>query len=319
MHALVSGGAGFIGSNLVEALVGGTHRVRVLDNLSSGKRDNLSGLGGEIELVEGDIRSYHTVREAVEGIDVVFHEAALPSVPRSVRDPISSNGVNVDGTLNLLYAAKDAGVKRFVYASSSSVYGDTPELPKHEEMTPNPQSPYAVSKLAAEHYCRVFATLYGLETVALRYFNVFGPRQDPGSQYSAVIPKFIEAMLNGRQPVIYGDGEQTRDFTFVSNVVDANLRAANAACRNGLAMNCACHDRISLNQLAAEINTLLGSSLDPVYEMPRLGDIKHSVASIELAAREIGYAPSVDFKTGLRKTIDWYRERLRPAIEQLTH
>ena len=198
MHALVTGGAGFIGSNLVEALVKGTHRVRVLDNLSTGKRDNLGGLGGEIEIVEGDIRSYHTVREAVEGIDVVFHEAALPSVPRSVRDPISSNAVNVDGTLNILYAAKDAGVKRVMYASSSSVYGDTPELPKHEGMTPNPQSPYAVSKLAAEHYCRVFATLYGLETVALRYFNVFGPKQDPASQYSAVIPKFISAMLSGR-------------------------------------------------------------------------------------------------------------------------
>lgn len=319
MHALVSGGAGFIGSNLVEALVKGTHRVRVLDNLATGKRDNLSGLGGEIELVEGDIRSYHTVREAVEGIDVVFHQAALPSVPRSVRDPISSNGVNVDGTLNILYAAKDAGVKRVVYASSSSVYGDTPELPKHEGMTPNPQSPYAVSKLAAEHYCSVFARLYGLDTVALRYFNVFGPRQDPASQYSAVIPKFIKAMLSGRPPVIYGDGEQTRDFTFVSNVVGANLRAAEAACRMGLAMNCACHDRISLNQLVTDLNAILGSSLVPVYEKPRPGDIKHSFAAIELATREIGYSPSVDFRAGLRKTVEWYRERLRPADGQLTH
>ena len=306
MRALVTGGAGFIGSNLVEALVKGAHQVRVLDNLSTGKRDNLGGLGGEIEIVEGDIRSYHTVREAVEGIDVVFHEAALPSVPRSVRDPISSNAVNVDGTLNILYAAKDARVKRVLYASSSSVYGDTPELPKHEGMTPNPQSPYAVSKLAAEHYCRVFATLYGLETVALRYFNVFGPRQDPASQYSAVIPKFIRALLGGRQPVIYGDGEQTRDFTFVSNVVDANIRAATAACRKGLAMNCACHDRISLNQLVAEINGILGTSLKPVYEEPRPGDIKHSFAAIDLATREIGYTPSVDFRAGLRRTVEWY-------------
>jgi len=311
MHALVSGGAGFIGSNLAEALVKRGDRVRVLDNLSTGKRENIAVLEGNVELVEGDIRSYHTVREALDGIDAVFHQAALPSVPRSVRDPISSNGVNVDGTLNILYAAKDAGVKRVVYASSSSIYGDTPELPKHEGMTPNPQSPYAVSKLAAEHYCRVFASLYGLETVALRYFNVFGPRQDPASQYSAVIPKFIKAMLNGRQPVIYGDGEQTRDFTFVTNVVGANLRAADAPCRKGLAMNCACHDRISLNQLVAEINAILGTSLKPVYEEPRAGDIKHSFAAIELAAREIGYAPSVDFRTGLRRTVEWYRERLR--------
>ena len=311
MHALVSGGAGFIGSNLAEALVKRGDRVRVLDNLSTGKRENIAVLEGNVELVEGDIRSYHTVREALDGIDAVFHQAALPSVPRSVRDPISSNGVNVDGTLNILYAAKDAGVKRVVYASSSSVYGDTPELPKHEGMTPNPQSPYAVSKLAAEHYCRVFASLYGLETVALRYFNVFGPRQDPASQYSAVIPRFIKAMLNGRQPVIYGDGEQTRDFTFVTNVVGANLRAADAPCRKGLAMNCACHDRISLNQLVAEINAILGTSLKPVYEEPRAGDIKHSFAAIELAAREIGYAPSVDFRTGLRRTVEWYRERLR--------
>ncbi len=309
MHALVTGGAGFIGSNLVEVLARGAHRVRVIDNLSTGKRENLAGLGGEIELVEGDIRSYHTVREAVTGVDVVFHEAALPSVPRSVRDPISSNGVNVDGTLNVLYAAKDAGVRRVVYASSSSVYGDTPELPKHEGMTPNPQSPYAVSKLAAEHYCRVFASLYGMETVALRYFNVFGPRQDPASQYSAVIPKFISAMLRGRQPVIYGDGEQTRDFTFVTNVVDANVRAGTADCRKGLAMNCACHDRVSLNQLVAEINGILGTSLGPVYEKSRAGDIKHSYAAIDLAARELGYAPSVDFRAGLRRTVEWYRER----------
>ena len=310
MKFLVTGGAGFIGSNIVEELLQRKHQVRVLDNLSTGKRENLSAGMGAVEFIEGDIRSYHSVREAVDGMEVVLHEAALPSVPRSVRDPISSNAVNVDGTLNILYAAKDAGVKRVVYASSSSVYGDTPELPKHEGMTPNPQSPYAVSKLAAEHYCRVFAALYGLETVALRYFNVFGPRQDPASQYSAVIPKFIKALLGGRQPVIYGDGEQTRDFTFVSNVVDANLRAATAACRKGLAMNCACHDRISLNQLVVEINGILGTSVKPVYEGPRPGDIKHSFAAIDLATREIGYAPSVDFRAGLKKTVEWYKSRL---------
>jgi len=318
MHALVSGGAGFIGSNLVEALARGGHSVRVLDNFATGKRENLSSFDGTVELIEGDIRSYHTVREALQGIEVVFHQAALPSVPRSVRDPLTSNAVNVDGTLNILYAAKDAGVKRVIYASSSSVYGDTPELPKHEGMRPNPQSPYAVSKLAAEQYCGVFARLYGLETFALRYFNVFGPRQDPTSQYSAVIPKFIRAILAGEKPVIYGDGEQTRDFTFVANVVDANLRAASAPTARGVAMNCACHDRISLNQLVAEINAIMGTSVQPLYQGPRPGDIKHSFAAVDLAKQEIGYTPSVPFKEGLKKTVAWYTEKLKGAASQVT-
>ncbi len=313
MRVLVTGGAGFIGSNLVENLLKQNHQVRVLDNFATGKRENLAAFAGKVELVEGDITQYHTVREAVDGVEVVLHQAALPSVPRSVRDPLSSDQVNVHGTLNVLYAAKDAKVKRVVYASSSSVYGDTPELPKHEQMTPNPLSPYAVSKLAAEHYCKVFAHVYGLHTVALRYFNVFGPRQDPASQYSAVIPKFIRAMLKGDRPTIFGDGEQTRDFTFVANVVDANLRAATADCKPGLAMNCACHDRTSLNQLVTELNSILGSSLDPVYQQPRVGDVKHSFAAIERAQKELGYNPVVDFKAGLVRTVEWYRNGSGPA------
>lgn len=310
MLFLVTGGAGFIGSNIVRELLERKHQVRVLDNFSTGKRENLAASVARIELIDGDITRYHTVREAMEGVEVVLHQAALPSVPRSVRDPLSSNEVNVTGTLNILYAAKDARVKRVVYASSSSVYGDTPELPKHEGMVPNPLSPYAVSKLAAENYCKVFAHLYGLETVALRYFNVFGPQQDPTSQYSAVIPKFITAMLRGERPTIYGDGEQTRDFTFVANVIDANLRAAVAACTPGLAMNCACHDRISLNQLVEKLNVILGTSLKPVYNEPRAGDIKHSFAAIDRAQKEIGYAPAVDFTTGLEHTVAWYQTRV---------
>lgn len=310
MLFLVTGGAGFIGSNIVGELLERKHQVRVLDNFSTGKRENLAASAARIEVIDGDITRYHTVREAMEGVNVVLHQAALPSVPRSVRDPVSSNEVNVTGTLNILYAAKDARVKRVVYASSSSVYGDTPELPKHEGMVPNPLSPYAVSKLAAENYCRVFATLYGLETVALRYFNVFGPQQDPTSQYSAVIPKFITAMLRGERPTIYGDGEQTRDFTFVANVIDANLRAAVAPCTPGLAMNCACHDRISLNQLVEKLNAILGTSLKPVYNEPRAGDIKHSFAAIDRVQRELGYTPVVDFTRGLERTVAWYQTRV---------
>lgn len=310
MRYLVTGGAGFIGSNLVGALLEKQHTVRVLDNFSTGKRENIAPYTENIEVVEGDIIRYHTVREAMEGIEVVLHEAALPSVPRSVKDPLSSNEVNVTGTLNILYAAKDAGVRRVVYASSSSVYGDTPELPKHEEMVPNPLSPYAVSKLAAETYCRVFARIYGLETVCLRYFNVFGPRQDPHSQYSAVIPKFISAMLRGESPVVFGDGEQTRDFTFVDNVIAANLKAATATVEEGLTVNCACHDRISVNGLVDQINAILGTKIRAEYKPRRQGDILHSYAAIDKAAKMLGYNPLVEFATGLRKTVDWYRSRV---------
>ncbi|MEW5844074.1 MAG: SDR family oxidoreductase [Bacteroidota bacterium] len=306
MNFLVTGGAGFIGSNLAEALLKHGHSVRVLDNFSTGKRENLKDFLNDIELIEGDICNYDAVVKSVKGIEVILHEAALPSVPRSIIDPIKSNEVNVGGTLNVLNAAKENGVKRVVFASSSSIYGDTPELPKHEGMIPNPLSPYAVSKLTGEKYCNVFSRLYGLETVALRYFNVFGPRQDPGSQYSAVIPKFIKAMQKDEQPTIYGDGEQSRDFTYIANVVDANILAATKEYESGLAMNCACHDQITLNQLVNEINSLLGEGIKPKYVDPRPGDIKHSFAAIEKIKSVLGFNPSINFKDGLRKTIEWY-------------
>jgi len=304
---LVTGGAGFIGSNIVEELVKRGHSVRVLDNFSTGKRQNIESFLNSIELVEGDVRSYHIVREASEGMDYILHQAALPSVPRSIRDPITSNEVNVVGTLNILHAAKDANVKRVVFASSSSIYGETPELPKHEGMALAPLSPYAVSKLAAEKYCSVFTKVYGLETVALRYFNVFGPRQDPTSQYSAVIPKFITAMMNNRRPTIYGDGEQSRDFTFVSNVVRGNILAATTPEIAGIAVNCACHEQITLNYLVQKINNILGKNIKTEYTDPKPGDIKHSFADIEAAKRSLGYEPKVLFDEGLRITIDWYK------------
>ncbi len=299
MNYLVTGGAGFIGSNIVEELLKRGEKVRVLDNFSTGKRENLKDFEKDVELIEGDIRSYHIVKQAVEGIDVVLHQAALPSVPRSINDPITSNEVNVGGTLNMLDASKEAGVKRFVFASSSSIYGDTPELPKHEGITPNPLSPYAVSKLAGEKYCSVFARVYGLYTVALRYFNVFGPRQDPNSQYSAVIPKFIRMIKNDERPVIFGDGTQTRDFTYVENVVNANLLAAATECEPGLVMNAACHDQIELNYLVEQINKHTGKSVKPIYSDKRKGDIKHSFANIELITKTFGWKPRVSFDQGL--------------------
>ena len=253
MNFLVTGGAGFIGSNIVGELLKRGHRVKVLDNFSSGKRENLKDFADDIELIEGDIRSYHIVQQAVKDVEVVLHQAALPSVPRSIKDPITSNDVNVNGTLNILDASVSSGVRRVVYASSSSVYGDNPELPKNEGMLPNPLSPYAVSKLAGEKYCSVFSRIYGLETIALRYFNVFGPNQDPSSQYSAVIPKFIKAISNDESPLIYGDGEQSRDFTYVSNVVEANILSSVAKCESGIAMNCAFSGFITLNELVKKI------------------------------------------------------------------
>lgn len=307
MNYLVTGGAGFIGSNIVEELLCRGEKVRVLDNFSTGKRHNLEAYGSGIELIEGDIRSYHIVREAAERMDYILHQAALPSVPRSISDPITSNEVNVTGTLNVLHAAKDAKVKRVVFASSSSIYGETPELPKREEMAPAPLSPYAVSKLAAEKYCSVFTKVYGLETVALRYFNVFGPRQDPTSQYSAVIPKFVTAVLNNRKPTIYGDGGQSRDFTFVRNVVEANILAATVPGVAGIAVNCACHEQITLKYLAQKINAILGKNIEPEYTEPKKGDIRHSFAAIEAAEKHLGYRPLVNFDEGLRITVDWYK------------
>jgi UDP-glucose 4-epimerase len=303
---LVTGGAGFIGSNIVEELLKRGYSVRVLDNFATGKRENLKEFNNDVELIEGDIRSFHIVQQAVKGIDVILHQAALPSVPRSIKDPITSNEVNVVGTLNILEAAKDAGVKRVVYASSSSVYGDNPELPKHEAMMPNPLSPYAVSKLAGEKYCSVYSRLYGIETVALRYFNVFGPRQDPNSQYSAVIPLFINAMMKDKSPTIFGDGTQSRDFTYVANVVEGNILAATKEIESGHAMNCACHGQITLNELINELNKLLGKNIKPVYANPRPGDIKHSFADINLIEKKLDFKPLVKFTDGLKITVESY-------------
>jgi len=310
MKYLVTGGAGFIGSNIVGELLKRNETVRVLDNFSTGKRENLSQYMDSIELIEGDIRSYHIVAEAVDGMDFILHQAALPSVPRSIKDPITSDEVNVGGTLNILEAARDADVKRIVFASSSSIYGDSVELPKHEGMIPNPLSPYTVSKLAAENYCRVFSRIYNVETVCLRYFNVFGPQQDPNSQYSAVIPKFIQTMLNDNAPVIFGDGTQTRDFTYVANVIEANLLAATAACDSGIVLNCACNERTELNRLVSELNALLGKNITPEYVESRPGDVMHSFASVEKAKNTINYIPRVNFKDGLKRTVDWYTNNL---------
>jgi nucleoside-diphosphate-sugar epimerase len=302
---LVTGGAGFIGSHIVEALVEDGARVRVLDNLSTGRRENIASSLDAIEFVEGDLRDLDTVRQAVEDVDYVLHQAAIASVIRSVRDPIPTETANVVGTLNLLLGARDAGVRRVVYASSSSVYGDTPTLPKVESMPLSPKSPYAVSKLAMEYHCRVFTDLHGLETVGLRYFNVFGPRQDPTSEYAAVIPKFITAMLRGDRPIIYGDGTQSRDFTYVSNVVAANLLAATTPDMAGRVFNAAVGARYTLLELVENLNAILGTKIAPIFEAERPGDVKHSQASISLI-KEYGYETPVDFRAGLEKTIDWY-------------
>jgi UDP-glucose 4-epimerase len=310
MKFLVTGGAGFIGSNIVSGLLNAGYSVRVIDNFSTGKRENLEGFLNDIELIEGDIRSYHIVQEAVKGTDIILHQAALPSVPRSIKDPITTNDVNISGTLNLLEAAIKSGVRRFVYASSSSIYGDNPELPKHEEMIPNPLSPYAVSKLAAENYCRVFSRIYGLETIGLRYFNVFGLRQDPGSQYSAVIPRFIKSIMNDKQPVIYGDGEQSRDFTYVQNVVDANILAATKDVKESFIVNCACHERTTLNVLVKKINAIFNKNIEPVYAAERPGDVKHSFANISLAKKLLDYTPNIDFDRGLKLTAESFINNL---------
>ncbi len=306
---LVTGGGGFIGSSLVERLVNDGYTVRVLDNFATGHRENLAGVLDAVELVEGDIQSYERVHNAVRGCEVVFHQAALPSVPRSVQDPLTSNAANVTGTLNVLLASRDEGVRRVVFASSSSVYGANPELPKREEMAAVPISPYSVAKLAAEGYCRAFHQIYGLETVALRYFNVFGPRQDPLSQYSAVIPNFILASLNGSRPLVHGDGEQSRDFSYIDNTVEANLLAASADDVAGETFNIACGERISLNDLLAQLGLLTGKPIEAIHEQVRPGDVRHSLADISLARDRLGYEPQVAFSEGLRLTMEWYAAR----------
>jgi nucleoside-diphosphate-sugar epimerase len=301
---LVTGGAGFIGSNIIEELVKRGEKVRILDNFSTGKRENLTPFLDQIEMMEGDIRSYHIVRKAVEGVDFVLHQAALPSVPRSIADPVTTNEVNVGGTLNVLDAARDVGVKRLVFASSSSIYGDNETLPKVEDMPPRPLSPYAVAKLAGEKYCQVFFSIYGLKTVALRYFNVFGPRQDPTSQYSAVIPKFISMIKKGQSPLIFGDGEQSRDFTYVENVVHANLLAcAENEDAAGEVFNIACGKRITVNRLVESINESLGKDVKPQYAEPRAGDVKHSLANIAKAQRFLGYSVMKEFGEALGELI----------------
>ncbi len=312
MSYLVTGGAGFIGSNLAEALLSLGHKVRVLDNFLTGKRENLAGLAerfdGAFELIEGDLRALDTVRRATEGVECVLHQGALPSVPRSVADPALSNEINVGGTVNLLIAARDARVRRVVFAASSSAYGDTRELPKRESMTPNPKSPYAAQKLAGEHYMRIFHEVYGLETVSLRYFNVFGPRQDPASMYAAVIPRFITSVLSGKAPTIYGDGLQTRDFTYLDIVVEANLLACNApgdAC--GKVVNIACGERVSLLDILEIVYGLAGRRVAPNFESSRPGDVRESLADISLAKNLLGYSPKVDFPAGLSRTFDYFR------------
>lgn len=306
---VVTGGAGFIGSHIAQRLLHDGQRVRIVDNFITGRRDNLAVLTGDFELHEVSITDLAALRRAFEGADYVVHQAALPSVPRSIDEPLVAHEHNVTGTLNVLLAARDAGVKRVVYAGSSSAYGDAETDPKDESLSPNPLSPYGVSKLAGEYYCRVFTEVYGLETVVLRYFNVFGPRQDETSQYSAVIPLFISAMLKGKQPTIYGDGLQSRDFTYIDNVVHGNLLALKAPAAPGRVMNVATGANITLLQLVGEINRLLGSDIEPIHAPERVGDIRHSRAAIDLAGELIGYEPQVDFATGLRRTFDWYRER----------
>ncbi|MBL8191814.1 MAG: SDR family oxidoreductase [Acidobacteria bacterium] len=305
---LVTGGAGFIGSHIAEALVKRGDRVRVLDNLMTGKRENLAHLTGKFEFIEADIRDAAATRQAMEGVNIVFHEAAIPSVPRSVAEPQLNHDANVNGTFNVLMAARDAGVKRVVFAASSSAYGDTEVLPKVETMMPNPLSPYAAAKLVGELYCQTFTRVYGLETVALRYFNVFGPRQDPTSPYSGVISKFVTALLNNQAPTIFGDGEQSRDFTYIANVVDANLRAAEAPDAVGQVMNLGIGQRITLNQLFEELQKIIGTNLNPNYAETRAGDVRHSLADITRAEQLLGYRPLVDLAEGLKYTVDWYRE-----------
>jgi UDP-glucose 4-epimerase len=309
-HCLVTGGAGFIGSNLSRRLVGDGWSVRVIDNFLTGKRSNLADLTGRIELIEADMGDPKIARKAMDGVDVVFHQGAVPSVPRSVADPLCTHVNCADATFALLLAARDAGVKRFVYAASSSAYGDSPTLPKVETLPVNPKSPYAVSKLVGEHYAKVFFEVYGLQTISLRYFNVFGPWQDPTSQYAAAIPAFVTSILRDQSPVVYGDGEQSRDFTYIDNIVHANLLAARAKKTRGEVVNVACGEAVTVNQIIGMINEFLGKNVKPIYAPARAGDVKHSLADITAARKLIGFKPVVLFREGLEKSIDWYRHNL---------
>jgi nucleoside-diphosphate-sugar epimerase len=305
---LVTGGAGFIGSNLVESLARRDERTRVVDSLVTGRLENLKPFDTEIDFIRGDLRDRETCWEAVKDVDVILHQAALGSVPRSVADPLTTHDSNITATLNLLLAAKEAGVKRFVCASSSSVFGANPELPKREDMVPMPISPYAVSKLAQEQYCMAFHAVYNLDTVALRYFNIYGPRQDPGSAYAAAIPLFIRAALNNQSPTIYGDGEQTRDFTFVGDCVEANLAAAEAEGVAGKVMNVAGGTETSVNKLWENIKSITGADVEPVHAEPRKGDVKKSLADNSLARGLMGWGPRTDLESGLKITVDWIKE-----------
>jgi nucleoside-diphosphate-sugar epimerase len=307
---VVTGGGGFIGSHIVENLVRQRNTVKVIDDFSTGKRGNVEAFKNDVEIIEADLAETKNLTQFLKGTDYVIHQAAIPSVPKSILDPLKSHNANVNGTLNLLLACRDAGVKRVVYASSSSLYGDSPTLPKHESMMPNPLSPYGAQKLFAEMYCQVFTKAYGLETVSLRYFNVFGPRQDSTSQYSGVLALFIPAVLQGRRPTIYGDGLQSRDFPYVQNVVEANLLACKVPGIGGQVFNVACGDRITVNSMLHQINKIVGVDISPVYAEPRSGDIKHSQADITRAREHLGYEPKVSFEEGLRATVEWYRKSL---------
>lgn len=313
----VTGGAGFIGSNLAEHLLNLGHFVVVIDNLSTGRAQNLSGwaekAGSRFQFFQTDINETDQLRRAFSGVSYVFHLAAIPSVARSIENPAATQLSNINGTLSVLTAARDAGVKRVIAASSSSIYGDDPNLPKREDRMGRCLSPYALSKVVTEEYCRLFYQLYGLETVALRYFNVFGPRQDPNSHYAAVIPRFSTLLLDGKQPIVYGDGEQSRDFTFVANVIDANLKAATCANAAGEAFNIGCGTQTTLNQLIEKLNQILGSQLKAKYEPARKGDVRHSVADISKAGKVLGYFPATSLETGLRHVLDWYRTRPEEA------
>lgn len=306
---LITGGAGFIGSSIARSLIARGDQVRIIDNLSSGKRENLADFRDRVEFIEASILDGAALRAAMEGVEVVYHEAAMPSVPRSVAEPVPSHEANATGTLRVLEAAREAKVRRVVYAGSSSAYGETPTLPKVETMPTSALSPYAASKLAGEQYCQVWSHVYGLETVVLRYFNVFGPRQDPNSQYAAVVPKFVTAALKGESPVIYGDGLQSRDFCFIDNVIEANLRAADAPGVSGQVFNVACGEATTLLDVVAAVADLLGKPLVPQHAPPRAGDIKHSLADVAKAKAMLGYTGATGFREGLRRTVEWYRQQ----------